>query len=52
MKRNLFIQETKEAESEQIRWQLYIPPDMPEPYIEVLKQYEQVVNESVEDFDD
>ena len=45
-------QETNEAESEQIRWQLYIPPDMPEPYIEVLKQYEQVVNADVEDFGD
>ena len=46
------LQESKETKSKQIQWQVYIQPDMPEPYIEVLKQYQQVVNESVEDFDD
>lgn len=49
-------QELKEAESEQEskqkQWQMYIQPDMPEPYIEVLKQYEQAMNAGVEDFND
>ena len=45
-------QEPKEAESEQIQWQVYIQPDMPEPYIEVLKQYEQAMNSGVKDFND
>ena len=45
-------QEPKEPGSEQIYWQVYIQPDMPEPYIEVLKQYEQAMNSGVEDFND
>lgn len=45
-------QEPKEAEWSQIQWQVYIQPDMPEPYIEVLKQYEQAMNSGVKDFND
>ena len=31
-------------EPEQRQWQVYIQPDMPEPFIEVLKQYEEFMN--------
>ncbi len=44
--------EPKEAESNQSHWQVYIQPDMPEPYIEVLKLYEKAMNAGVKDFND
>ncbi len=44
--------EPKEAESDQSHWQVYIQPDMPEPYIEVLKLYEKAMNAGVKDFND
>ena len=35
---------TPKSEPEQRQWQVYIQPDMPEPFIEVLKQYEEFMN--------
>ncbi|MBD5393649.1 MAG: hypothetical protein HDR71_05145 [Lachnospiraceae bacterium] len=42
----------EDISSEQMQWQVYICPDMPQPYIEVLKQYEQFMNADVHDIND
>lgn len=39
----------KEAESNQIHWQVYIQPDMPEAFKEVLKQFEEFFNVFIQD---
>ena len=44
--------EPEDISSEQMQWQVNIYPDMPQPYIEVLKQYEQFVNANVHDIND
>lgn len=44
--------EPEDISSEQMQWQVYICPDMPQPYIEVLKQYEQFMNANVHDIND
>ena len=41
--------EPKETESDQIHWQVYIQPDMPEVFKEVLRQFEEFFNEFVKD---
>ena len=41
--------EPKEAESNQIHWQVYIQPDMPEAFKEVLRQFEEFFNVFVQD---
>lgn len=38
--------------SEQAKKQVYICPDMPQPYVEVLKQYEQFINADIQDIND
>lgn len=42
----------EETESGQIKWQVYIQPDMPEPFIEVLRQYEQFMNADEQNLND
>ncbi len=43
---------SEEILSGQTHWQVYICPDMPQPYIEVLKQYEQFMNADNQNFND
>ena len=43
---------SEDISSEQIQWQVNICPDMPQPYIEVLRQYEQFMNANVHDIND
>lgn len=42
----------EETESGQIKRQAYIQPDMPEPFIEVLRQYEQFMNADQQNLND
>lgn len=44
--------EPEDISSEQMQWQVNIYPDIPQPYIEVLKQYEQFMNANVHDIND
>ena len=44
--------EPVQPEPSQRQWQVYIQPDMPEPFIEVLKQYEDFTNADVQDIND
>ena len=39
---------TPKSEPAQRQWQVYIQPDMPEPFVEVLKQYEDFMNADVQ----
>lgn len=43
---------SEDISSEQIQWQVNICPDMPQPYIEVLKQYEQFMNADNQNLND
>ena len=45
-------EQEEQTEAEQRQWQVCIQPDMPEPYIEVLKQYEDFMNADVQDIND
>ena len=49
---NLSSPEPVQPEDVQRQWQVYIQPDMPEPFIEVLKQYEDFTNADVQDIND
>lgn len=40
--------EEEQTKAAQRQWQVYIQPDMPEPFIEVLKQYEDFMNADVQ----
>ena len=40
--------EIQQPEAGQRQWQVYIQPDMPEPFIEVLKQYEEFMNTDIQ----
>ena len=42
----------EKLESEQIKYQVYIQPDMPEPFIEVLRQYEEFMNADNQNLND
>lgn len=44
--------EPEETDSGRKRWQVYIQPDMPEPFIEVLEQYEEFLNADNQDLND
>lgn len=44
--------EPEDISSEQMQWQVNIYPDMPQPYIEVLKQYEQFMNADNQNLND
>ena len=44
--------EPEDISSEQMQWQVNICPDMPQPYIEVLKQYEQFMNADNQNLND
>lgn len=43
---------SEDISSEQIQWQVNICPDMPQPYIEVLRQYEQFMNADNQNLND
>lgn len=42
----------EKTESGQIKWQVYIQPDMPEPFMDVLRQYEEFMNADKQDLND
>ena len=42
----------EKTEPGQIKWQVYIQPGMPEPFIEVLRQYEQFMNADIQNLND
>ena len=44
--------ESVQPETAQRQWQAYIQPDMPEPFIEVLRKYEEFTNADVQDIND
>ena len=44
--------EPEETELGQIHWQVYIQPDMPEPFIEVLRLYEEFMNADKQNWDE
>ncbi|MCM1127717.1 MAG: hypothetical protein NC429_14755 [Lachnospiraceae bacterium] len=44
--------EPEDISSAQMQWQVNIYPDMPQPYIEVLKQYEQFMNADNQNLND
>ena len=44
--------ESVQLEEVQRQWQAYIQPDMPDPFIEVLKQYEDFMNADLQDIND
>lgn len=44
--------EQEKTESGQRKWQVHIQPGMPEPFIEVLRQYEQFMNADIQNLND
>ena len=44
--------EQEKTESGQMKWQVHIQPGMPEPFIEVLRQYEQFMNADIQNLND
>lgn len=44
--------EPKETDSGRREWQVYVQPDMPEPYMEVFRQYEEFLNADNQDLND
>lgn len=44
--------EQEKTESGQRKWQVHIQPGMPEPFIEVLRQYEQLMNADIQNLND
>lgn len=44
--------EPEETDSGPRQWQVYVQPDMPEPYMEVFRQYEEFLNADNQDLND
>lgn len=44
--------EPEETDSGRREWQVYVQPDMPEPYMEVFRQYEEFLNADNQDLND